>query len=116
MATLGAGGAMLSTIYPFLPGTHYQWIARLLAIVVLATGGWVALADLDPDPDNHYHEDGFGGHHGIDRAALQATLRTLGFVGLTERTVAQRTKAKDGVDYVHDVFLVTGHLPQSQGC
>ncbi len=26
---------MLSTIYPFLPGTHYQWIARLLAIVVL---------------------------------------------------------------------------------
>jgi branched-chain amino acid transport system permease protein len=35
VATLGAGGAMLSTIYPFLPGTHYQWIARLLAIVVL---------------------------------------------------------------------------------
>ncbi|WP_164987382.1 class I SAM-dependent methyltransferase [Propioniciclava flava] len=81
----------------------------------LRPGGWVALADLDPDPDNHYHEDGFGGHHGIDRAALQATLRTLGFIGLTERTVAQRTKAKDGVDYVHDVFLVTGHLPQSQG-
>jgi branched-chain amino acid transport system permease protein len=35
VATLGAGGAMLSTIYPFLPGSHYQWIARLLAIVVL---------------------------------------------------------------------------------
>lgn len=35
VSTLGAGGAMLSTIYPFLPGTHYQWIARLLAIVVL---------------------------------------------------------------------------------
>jgi branched-chain amino acid transport system permease protein len=35
VATLGAGGAMLSTIYPFLPGTHHQWIARLLAIVVL---------------------------------------------------------------------------------
>jgi branched-chain amino acid transport system permease protein len=35
VSTLGAGGAMLSTIYPFLPGSHYQWIARLLAIVVL---------------------------------------------------------------------------------
>jgi branched-chain amino acid transport system permease protein len=35
VATLGAGGAMLSTVYPFLPGSHYQWIARLLAIVVL---------------------------------------------------------------------------------
>jgi branched-chain amino acid transport system permease protein len=35
IATLGAGGAMISTIYPFLPGHHDQWIARLLAIVVL---------------------------------------------------------------------------------
>jgi branched-chain amino acid transport system permease protein len=35
VSTLGAGGAMLSTVYPFLPGSHYQWIARLLAIVVL---------------------------------------------------------------------------------
>jgi branched-chain amino acid transport system permease protein len=35
VSTLGAGGAMLSTIYPFVPGSHYQWIARLLAIVVL---------------------------------------------------------------------------------
>jgi branched-chain amino acid transport system permease protein len=35
VSTLGAGGAMLATTYPFLPGTHYQWIARLLAIVVL---------------------------------------------------------------------------------
>lgn len=35
VATLGAGGAMASAIYPFLPGSHYQWIARLLAIVVL---------------------------------------------------------------------------------
>jgi len=35
IATLGASGAMISTIYPFLPGSHYQWIARLLAIVVL---------------------------------------------------------------------------------
>ena len=34
-ATLGAGGAMISVIYPFLPGSHDQWIARLLAIVVL---------------------------------------------------------------------------------
>lgn len=35
IATLAASGAMISTIYPFLPGSHYQWIARLLAIVVL---------------------------------------------------------------------------------
>jgi len=35
IGTLGAAGAMISVIYPFVPGSHYQWIARLLAIVVL---------------------------------------------------------------------------------
>jgi branched-chain amino acid transport system permease protein len=35
IATLGAGGAIIAVMYPFIPGTHYQWIARLLAIVVL---------------------------------------------------------------------------------
>ncbi|MCU1546992.1 MAG: inner-rane translocator [Homoserinimonas sp.] len=35
ISTLGAGGAMISVLNPFLPGSHYQWIARLLAIVVL---------------------------------------------------------------------------------
>lgn len=41
IATLGAGGAMLGAIQPIIPGTHYQWIARLLAIIVL--GGFGSL-------------------------------------------------------------------------
>ena len=35
IATAGAGGAIAGILYPFVPGAHYQWIARLLAIVVL---------------------------------------------------------------------------------
>lgn len=35
IATLGAGGAIIAAMYPFIPGSHYLWIARLLAIVVL---------------------------------------------------------------------------------
>ena len=35
VATAGAGGAIAGILYPFVPGSHYQWIARLLAIVVL---------------------------------------------------------------------------------
>jgi branched-chain amino acid transport system permease protein len=31
----GAGGAIVGVLYPFVPGSHYLWIARLLAIVVL---------------------------------------------------------------------------------
>jgi branched-chain amino acid transport system permease protein len=35
IATAGAGGAIAAVLYTFVPGSHYQWIARLLAIVVL---------------------------------------------------------------------------------
>ena len=28
VASAGAGGAIASVLYPFLPGSHYQWIAR----------------------------------------------------------------------------------------
>jgi branched-chain amino acid transport system permease protein len=39
IAAAGAGGAIVGVMYPFLPGSHYQWIARLLAIVVLGGMG-----------------------------------------------------------------------------
>jgi branched-chain amino acid transport system permease protein len=35
VAAAGAGGSIVSVLYPFLPGSHYQWIARVLSIVVL---------------------------------------------------------------------------------
>jgi branched-chain amino acid transport system permease protein len=39
IAAAGAGGAIAGVLYPFVPGSHYQWIARLLAIVVLGGMG-----------------------------------------------------------------------------
>ena len=39
VASSGAGGAIASVLYPFLPGSHYQWIARLLGIIVLGGMG-----------------------------------------------------------------------------
>jgi branched-chain amino acid transport system permease protein len=35
VAAAGTGGSIAAVLYPFLPGSHYQWIARLLSIVVL---------------------------------------------------------------------------------
>jgi branched-chain amino acid transport system permease protein len=35
VAAAGAGGSIAAVLYPFLPGSHYQWIARLLSIIVL---------------------------------------------------------------------------------
>ena len=39
VATTGAGGSIASVLYPFLPGSHYQWISRLLGIIVLGGMG-----------------------------------------------------------------------------
>jgi branched-chain amino acid transport system permease protein len=38
-ATTGVGGSILSVLYPFFPASHYDWIARLLGIVVLGGMG-----------------------------------------------------------------------------
>jgi branched-chain amino acid transport system permease protein len=35
IATAGASGAIAGVLYPFVPGSHMQWVARFLAIVVL---------------------------------------------------------------------------------
>jgi branched-chain amino acid transport system permease protein len=35
VAAAGAGGSIVGVLYPFLPGSHYQWIARILSIIVL---------------------------------------------------------------------------------
>ncbi len=35
VAAACTGGAIVGVLYTFVPGTHYMWIARLLAIVVL---------------------------------------------------------------------------------
>ncbi|GAA4441115.1 branched-chain amino acid ABC transporter permease [Phytohabitans houttuyneae] len=34
-ATTGVGGSIMSVLYPFFPASHYDWISRLLSIIVL---------------------------------------------------------------------------------
>ncbi|MBK8462889.1 MAG: class I SAM-dependent methyltransferase [Nigerium sp.] len=91
-------------------------IADLTALLThvragLNPGGWVAVVDIDADPDNTFHPDGFAGHHGIDRDALTSHLRELGFADVTARTIDTLVRVKNGQEFEHDVFLATGHLP-----
>jgi branched-chain amino acid transport system permease protein len=39
VSTTGAGGSIVGVLYPFLPGSHYQWISRVLGIIVLGGMG-----------------------------------------------------------------------------
>lgn len=41
LATAAVGGAVLSLIMPFFPASHYDWIARLMAVIVLGGLGSV---------------------------------------------------------------------------
>jgi len=38
-STTGVGGSILSVLYPFFPASHYDWISRLLGIIVLGGMG-----------------------------------------------------------------------------
>ena len=38
-ATTGVGGSILSVLYPFFPASHYDWISRLIGIIVLGGMG-----------------------------------------------------------------------------
>lgn len=103
----------VAVVYSAMTLHHIDDTAALLGHLrdSLVPGGWVALADLDADPDNHFHDDDFDGHHGIDRHALVRDLRALGFAEVAERTATTITKTKDGEERTHEVFLVTGRLP-----
>lgn len=92
---------------------HVPDTAAMLAAFreTLAPGGWVALADLDADPDNGFHDDDYTGHRGIDRTALVADLRGLGFEDVAATTATTVEKTKHGTTRRFTVFLVTGHLP-----
>jgi branched-chain amino acid transport system permease protein len=39
VSTTGVGGSVLSVLYPFFPASHYDWISRLLGIIVLGGMG-----------------------------------------------------------------------------
>jgi branched-chain amino acid transport system permease protein len=39
IATAGVGGSIMSVLYPFFPASHYDWISRLLGIIVLGGMG-----------------------------------------------------------------------------
>ncbi len=77
VATVGAAGSMVSVLYPFLPGSHYIWIARVLSIIVL--GGLGSLQGRcgrrdAARPCRGLHPDLHLGRLG-DRGALRADLR-----------------------------------------
>ncbi len=93
---------------------HIRDVSGLLGQfhAVLAPGGWLGLADLDPD-GGRFHGDARGvHHHGFERDALRQALRAAGFAGGDDTTAAERIKnGADGVRRRFTVFLAVARKP-----
>lgn len=111
-----------------LPGERYDLLISLLALhhmgdvaavihmarELLRPGGWVALIDLDHDPDGgfHSHVPEFDGHHGFERDTIRGWLETAGFEDVALSTAHQERKTVAGVEREFSLFLVTGRRPE----
>ena len=80
------------------------------------SGGFISIADLDPD-NGMFHSDSTGVYHqGFDRAKLQEELRAAGFEDIQAKTAAtvHKNNAK-GEMQDFSVFLITGRKALSGG-
>lgn len=76
---------------------------------LLAPGGRVAVADLDPDGGQFHAGPIRAEHEGFDRAGLARVFREAGFTDLSFATAAEVTKpGADGIMRAFSVFLLTG--------
>lgn len=73
----------------------------------LRADGWLAVADLDHDPEGAFHGAGFDGHHGFQRERLAEQLLAAGFAEPAFETVTTLVKEHDGALAEFPVFLAS---------
>ncbi|MGA2368707.1 MAG: class I SAM-dependent methyltransferase [Dehalococcoidia bacterium] len=76
---------------------------------ILNTGGYLCIADLDPD-DGQFHGNNDGVlHFGFERSKLRFALTEAGFADIRDRTAAEVLKPVSGSGkHSFSVFLITG--------
>lgn len=81
---------------------------------LLRPGGWIALVDLDHDPDGAFHASvhDFHGHDGFTRSSVRAWLTESGFTDVALTDAGAVTKQVDGVAQEFPMFLATGRIPE----
>jgi ubiquinone/menaquinone biosynthesis C-methylase UbiE len=72
---------------------------------VLNRPGFLCIADLDTE-DGAFHGEGFDGHLGFDRDALEKKARSAGFASVRFTTAYEMTKAVAGGQRTFPIFLM----------
>jgi ubiquinone/menaquinone biosynthesis C-methylase UbiE len=111
-------GGMLAGRYDLVVSSmtlhHVREISPLLEqfFKVLQPGGWLAVADLDPD-EGKFHEDNTGVFHfGFEREAQKEAFCNAGFGQVQDRTAATMTKPQaDGTSRSFTISLISGKKP-----
>lgn len=88
---------------------HIHDVPALFARIhaALAPGGRLLVADLDHDPEGHFHAhvEGFSGHHGFRREDIAAWLADAGFADVEFRDAGTLTKEVEGHRQDFPLFL-----------
>lgn len=84
---------------------------------LLRPGGWVALVDLDHDPDGDFHAavQDFHGHDGFTRDSVQGWLEAAGLTDVAISDAGAVTKEVDSQERDFPMFLATARLPAQTG-
>jgi len=107
-----------------LPDTRFSLVYTMMAMhhvadtdkalsaffALLDSGGYLCLADLDPE-DGSFHGPEFEGHLGFDREKLADKARMAGFTALGFTTVYHITKGEGDAARTYPVFLMTAQKP-----
>jgi len=72
---------------------------------LLASPGWLCIADLDME-DGSFHDSGFQGHRGFDRAALGRQVEEAGFCTPGFETAYTMRRLRDGEERFYPLFLL----------
>ncbi len=110
-----AGGDKLTGLYDLVTCSmtmhHIEYPAPLIKEFcgVLKSGGYLCIADLDPD-EGKFHENNDGVfHNGFQRDDMKKYFRDAGFDEVSDVTAAKMEKPGiDGKNNTFSIFLITG--------
>jgi ubiquinone/menaquinone biosynthesis C-methylase UbiE len=112
-ADIGRGDALEGNYHLIVSSMTFHHIKEIGPLLdqfykISAPGGYLCVADLDPD-EGRFHENNEGVYHfGFERATLRDAFNSAGFMDVRDRTASEIIKPVPGGERRFSIFLMTG--------